>query len=106
MELLRRPGVRQQSPAYVGRLLRACGAEANGQAEERAALDDSDELTPREREILAYVARGASNQAIADELVLSVGTVKGHVNHIFSKLGVHSRTAAVARARERDLIEL
>lgn len=63
-----------------------------------------EELTPREAEILSLVARGASNQEIADQLVLSVGTVKGHVNHVFSKLGVHNRTAAVARARELGLL--
>ncbi len=107
MELLRRPGVRQVTPAYAGQLLRAFDVEITPSpvVGETPALNALDELTQREREILAYVARGASNQDIADELVLSVGTVKGHINHIFGKLGVHSRTAAVARARERELIE-
>jgi DNA-binding NarL/FixJ family response regulator len=70
------------------------------------AAADVDQLTPRETEILSMIARGASNQEIADQLFLSVGTVKGHVNHIFSKLDVHNRTAAVARARSSRLIEL
>jgi LuxR family maltose regulon positive regulatory protein len=56
-------------------------------------------LSDREREVLALVAEGASNQTIAEELVISVGTVKSHVNHILGKLSAHSRTEAVARAR-------
>jgi ATP/maltotriose-dependent transcriptional regulator MalT len=63
-----------------------------------------EQLTSRERQILGLIARGASNKEIADQLVLSVGTVKGHVNHIFGKLDVHSRTAAVARARDCHLL--
>ena len=107
LELLRRPGVRQQSPHYVNQLLRAFNDRADSSTllvtdEDEVGL--LEELTPREREILSLIARGASNQEIADRLVLSVGTVKGHVNHIFSKLGVHNRTAAVAHARELGLI--
>ncbi|MFZ0546814.1 MAG: LuxR C-terminal-related transcriptional regulator [Candidatus Promineifilaceae bacterium] len=63
-----------------------------------------DPLTDRELEILSLVAAGASNQAIADQLFLSLGTVKGHLNHILGKLGVKNRTAAVARARDLELI--
>lgn len=112
--LLRRPGLRQFAPAYVERLLQAFDAEGghygarpgNG-AHPPGEIDEAllDHLTPREWEILSMIARGASNQEIADRLVLSVGTVKGHVNHIFSKLDVHNRTAAVARARDFQLIE-
>jgi LuxR family transcriptional regulator, maltose regulon positive regulatory protein len=64
----------------------------------------SDALTARELEILRMVAAGASNQAIADQLVISLGTVKGHLNHILSKLAVQNRTAAVARARKLGLV--
>lgn len=60
-------------------------------------------LTEREAEILALVAAGKSNRAIAAELVVTVGTVKTHVNHLFRKLDVHSRTQAVARAAELRL---
>lgn len=63
-----------------------------------------DRLTPRELEILRSLARGASNQEVADTFVLTVGTVKGHVNHILSKLGARNRTEAVARARELGLL--
>lgn len=61
-------------------------------------------LTEREQEILRLLAQGRSNQQIANELILAVGTVKRHVNNILGKLDVQSRLAAVARARELDLI--
>jgi LuxR family maltose regulon positive regulatory protein len=51
------------------------------------------------------MARGASNPEIAHELVIATNTVKKHVNHIFGKLSVSSRTQAVARARQLGLLE-
>lgn len=56
-------------------------------------------LTSREREVLALVAAGRTNAAIASELFLSQATVKTHLVHVFAKLGASSRTDAVARAR-------
>jgi LuxR family transcriptional regulator, maltose regulon positive regulatory protein len=61
-------------------------------------------LTEREREILHLVAAGSSNQAIADELVVAVSTVKKHINNLYGKLAVQSRTQALVRARELDLL--
>lgn len=61
-------------------------------------------LSDRELEVLYLLARGHTNQAVADELVIAVSTVKKHVNNIFGKLGVSSRTQAVNRARELDLL--
>lgn len=61
-------------------------------------------LTAREAEVLALVADGLSNQQISQHLFLSQATVKSHLVHIFTKLGVDSRTAAVARAAARGLI--
>jgi DNA-binding CsgD family transcriptional regulator len=55
-------------------------------------------LTDREAEILAWVARGKTNQEIAALLVVSPHTVRKHLEHAFKKLRVHTRTAAVARA--------
>lgn len=63
-----------------------------------------DTLSDREHEILALVAKGLSNQAIADQLVIGVNTVKKHLTHIYSKLGVINRTQALIRARELNLI--
>ncbi|MBM4470145.1 response regulator [Rhodococcus hoagii] len=62
------------------------------------------ELSGREVEVLDLVAQGLSNRAIAKQLFVSEATVKSHLVHAFTKLGVDSRTAAVAAARERGLI--
>jgi LuxR family transcriptional regulator, maltose regulon positive regulatory protein len=61
-------------------------------------------LTRRELEVLGLVAAGRPNQQIADELVVTLETVKKHLSHIFDKLGAANRTEAVARARELRLI--
>jgi len=61
-------------------------------------------LTRREREVLQLLMDGASNREIAEQLVLSVNTVKKHVWNICGKLGVRSRTQAIARTRTRDLL--
>ena len=101
---------------YAERLLSAFPAEQTG-----AMLDVSDAppvlrstlersnalvepLTDREREVLRLLAEGRSNQAIAEELVVAVGTVKRHVSNIMSKLGVESRLEAVAHARSLNLV--
>ncbi|MEU5608557.1 response regulator [Streptomyces sparsogenes] len=61
-------------------------------------------LTRRETEVLVLVAEGLSNQAIAKRLHLTEGTVKSHLARTYTKLGVDSRTAAVATATELGLI--
>jgi len=60
-------------------------------------------LTARELEVLALVANGSTNRQIADQLVISEKTVASHVGHIFTKLGLSSRSAATAYAYEHDL---
>jgi LuxR family maltose regulon positive regulatory protein len=60
-------------------------------------------LSVRELEVLQLLAGGASNREIADQLVVSLGTVKKHLNNIFLKLGAHNRTQAVATARKQHL---
>lgn len=64
-----------------------------------------DALTPKEKEVLALVAKGASNQEIADKLYVRDVTVKTHLNSIFKKLKVSNRTQAVLLAMEINLIE-
>jgi DNA-binding NarL/FixJ family response regulator len=61
-------------------------------------------LSAREIEVLRWVAEGASNTEIATRLHISDATVKSHLVHIFSKLGVSSRTAAVSRARSLGIL--
>jgi LuxR family maltose regulon positive regulatory protein len=56
-------------------------------------------LSKRELEVLRLVAEGLSNREIAERLVISLSTVKGHTSNIYSKLAVKGRTQAVAKAR-------
>jgi two-component system, NarL family, nitrate/nitrite response regulator NarL len=69
------------------------------------AVNDAPALTDREREILRLIAAGKSLPEIAKELFLGVTTVKTHVQHLYEKLGVSDRAAAVAEAMRRHLIE-
>ena len=88
---------------YVRRLLAAFGSP-------QPSVEPSPEppllasLTARERKVLALIASGLSNQEIAARLFVEVSTVKSYANSIFRKLGVQSRTQAVAEARALHLI--
>ncbi|GHO60970.1 hypothetical protein KSB_94450 [Ktedonobacter robiniae] len=61
-------------------------------------------LTGREQEVLSLLAEGASNQQIANELVIQLSTVKKHVSSLLAKLGAESRTQAIAQARTASLL--
>lgn len=61
------------------------------------------DLTPRELEVLDLIARGLSNQEIADSLFISAKTVRNHITHILSKLDVSRRAEAIVRARDAGL---
>ena len=69
-----------------------------------AALPQLDPLSGREQEVLSLLVAGASNQQIADHLVISLNTAKRHVKNILAKLAATNRTQAVARARELHLL--
>lgn len=99
-ELLRlvEPG---QASAQVGRLRLLTSP---GPLLSHVQVHLPEQLTTREMEILGLVASGLRNQEIADELVISVATVKRHIANVYGKLEVENRTAAVARATELGLI--
>jgi DNA-binding NarL/FixJ family response regulator len=68
------------------------------------ATDDA--LTPRETDVLCWIARGNANKEIAAQLTLTEETVKAHVKNILAKLGAHDRTHAVTIGLKRGIIEL
>jgi DNA-binding NarL/FixJ family response regulator len=88
-------------PEVQARLLEAATATARPTPPPTASLPD--ELTPREAEVLALVARGQSNGEIAAELVVSEATVKTHINHVFAKIGARDRAQAVHYAYTHGL---
>jgi LuxR family maltose regulon positive regulatory protein len=92
----------------LARLQRALGAQDTapdaGRGSGTTVPGLIEQLTSRELQVLAMLAAGRSNQAIASQLVVTLDTVKKHVSHVLAKLGAASRTEAVARARELSLI--
>ncbi|MEJ2748788.1 MAG: LuxR C-terminal-related transcriptional regulator, partial [Anaerolineae bacterium] len=92
--------------AYAQKLLQASrtvgGTAVSPSSGQSEALVE--QLTPREMEVLALVAAGDSNKAIANKLFITVRTVKKHITSILGKLGVSNRTQAAARARELGLL--
>jgi LuxR family transcriptional regulator, maltose regulon positive regulatory protein len=87
---------------YLKKLLAALERDATGTA--RPATELPEVLSERELEVLQLIAAGKTNRRIASELFVSVGTVKTHINNLYRKLDAHSRTQALARARDLKLI--
>jgi LuxR family maltose regulon positive regulatory protein len=87
---------------YFRKLIAALEQDATSTA--LPAARSPEPLSERELEVLQLIAAGTSNRRIATELFVSVGTVKTHINNVYRKLDAHSRTQAVARARELNLI--
>jgi DNA-binding NarL/FixJ family response regulator len=101
-----KPFDRGELLARVRRSLRRAGAPAsNGNGHGDGAKNGDHALSPREREILALLADGKSQTQIAAALVISPKTVATHIQHVLSKLGVHSRAQAVAIAYRLGLVE-
>lgn len=96
------------APELAARLLRRLATEvrepANGPLPKRESARITEQLTPRELEVLELLALGKTNRQIAEDFVISVGTVKNHVEHIIAKLGASDRTQAVVRALELGII--
>jgi LuxR family maltose regulon positive regulatory protein len=103
---LRRQNRKHGLTPYLDTLLAAFQPESKAQAEEPAqAYQLPEPLSKREQEVLQLLADGVSNQEIAQELVIAIDTVKRHVSHIYSKLGVHNRVQAVQQARALGLFD-
>jgi LuxR family maltose regulon positive regulatory protein len=93
----------------LAQVLRAFGGKDAASGGRRAGAAAAvpglvEQLTAREREILVLLAAGTPNPRIAEELVITVDTVKKHVSHLLAKLGAANRTEAVTRARQLGLI--
>ena len=93
--------------ARIEAVLRRSNWQKEAQPKQEATLNKDvniDALTPKEKEVLSLVAKGASNQEIADKLFVRDVTVKTHLNSIFKKLKVTNRTQAVLLAMQINLI--
>jgi DNA-binding NarL/FixJ family response regulator len=89
-------------PAVTGRVLAIYrSAPAKVPSAQQAGLAG---LTGRERDVLSLIGHGLTNAEIAAELVVGEGTVKTHINHLFTKLGLRDRAAAVIFAFDHDLV--
>lgn len=121
VEATRRGSMRGRSRDYIERILAAIGAPKDvetgregeaglssmtARASQLPMSESAEQLSERELEVLRLMARGASNQEIAEQLVIAVGTVKSHINHILGKLEARNRTEAVAQARDLGLLEI
>jgi RNA polymerase sigma factor (sigma-70 family) len=89
------------APSVTRRLIEEFSKSPRSREELPKSLE---ELTPREREVFALMARGMSNHEIAEELVVSDTTVKTHVARVLMKLGVRDRVQAVVLAYESGLV--
>jgi LuxR family maltose regulon positive regulatory protein len=95
------------APEYVSRLLGAfspLALEPVDPAQRQPESPTVEPLTERELEVLQLIAEGLSNREVAQQLCLSLSTVKVHTHNIYGKLGVNSRTQAIARARALGIL--
>jgi len=107
-------GIYQLDPAVASKLVSALGGSSSPLSAETSAKSPAQsvpaaeippsELTAREIEVLRLIAQGATNREIATQLVISEGTVKNHISHMLSRLGLRDRTQAAIYAREHGLL--
>jgi len=99
---------REIAPDYTRRLLSAFPVDAPGRPDrleiEAAEQDLIEPLSEREMEVLQLIAEGLTNREIASRLFLSLNTVKAHSRNIYGKLGIHSRTQAIARSQALGIL--
>jgi LuxR family transcriptional regulator, maltose regulon positive regulatory protein len=102
------PTARQVPLGHLATVLQACarasGPPGTGRGSRTSIPGLIDQLTAREMQVLHLLATGAPNQRIADDLVVTLATVKKHITHVLGKLGAANRTEAVTRARQLGLI--
>lgn len=103
-------GIFQIDPTVAGKMLASMGGDrvtsrsARENEPKEVAPSTSTVLSAREVEVLRLIARGASNREIAEQLVISEGTVKNHISNILGRLGLRDRTQAAIYARENELL--
>ena len=95
-------GIYQLAPEVAGKLV---GAFEEASARTEAAERIKNDLTKRELEVLRLLSTGATNAEIAEQLVVSEGTVKNHVSNILGRLGLRDRTQAAIYAIENNLFD-
>lgn len=96
-------GIYQLDPSVAGSLVRKLG-EQKVEDVETAVPPPNHDLTGRELEVLRLIATGATNREIADQLVVSEGTVKNHVSSILNRLGLRDRVQAALYAHKHQLL--
>ena len=94
------------SHAFARLAAEAVATAGQPERETKSTPSLADELTEREREVLALLTRGCTNRQIAEALLITPNTVKKHVDHILQKLNVSNRAAAVAAALRDGLTKL
>jgi LuxR family maltose regulon positive regulatory protein len=107
-ELLRMDGLDGKHKKYISKLMAALSGQRGETTDEALFIKVQGEiiepLTKRELEVLRLMCEGLSNQDIADQLIVSINTVKKHTSNVYAKLGVRNRAQAVLRAREIELV--
>jgi len=103
IKLLNRLDLNPEGLRYVGKILAALSAEYPAVSTNNGALITS--LSNREQEILQLITDNLTNKEIAEKLFISPRTVKRHAESIYSKLGVHRRQEAIAKAQGLGILE-
>ncbi|AFY56908.1 ATP-dependent transcriptional regulator [Rivularia sp. PCC 7116] len=102
LNLLKKAALRKKYPQYVNQLIAASTNTNSVESLKNKLLIEP--LSERELEVLHHVSVGLSNQEIANQLFVSLATIKWHTNRIYGKLGVKNRSQAVAKARELEIL--
>ena len=104
LEKAKRLATTTQLPLGRQEQILACETAISTASAERVEQGLLDPLSERELEVLGLFAAGLSNQAIAEQLIISLGTVKAHSSNIYRKLDVRNRAQAIIRAGEFNLL--